>query len=78
MQVKPQTLMVAIQSVAAQLKAMDRQLQEDEPSNAAELEQLLVSYEVAAADLEKAYREALTQYGGFPSYEELVKPFEGS
>ena len=69
MQVKPQTLMVAIQSVAAQLKAMDQQLQEAEPSNAAELEQLLVSYEVAAADLEKAYREALTQYGGFPTYE---------
>jgi predicted helicase len=76
MQIKPQTLMVSIQSVAAQIKSMDRQLQECESSNAAALEQILLSYEVAAADLEKAYREALTQYGNFPPYEELVKPFE--
>lgn len=76
MQVKPQTLMIAIQCVAAQIKAMDQQLQDDESGDAAALEQLLVSCEVAATDLEKAYAEALTQYGGFPPYAELVKPFE--
>jgi hypothetical protein len=77
MQVKPQTLMVAIQCVAAQIKTMDRRLQEDAPSDAAELEQLLVSFDLAAADLKSAYQEALNQYGGLPPYDELVKPFEG-
>ncbi len=76
MQVKPQTLMVSIQCVAAQIKAMDRRLQ-DEPPDAAELEQLLVSFDLAAADLKKAYQEAVTQYGEFPPYDELVQPFEG-
>lgn len=71
MQLKPQTLMVAIQCVAAQIEALDNRLH-GESSNAAELEQLLVSFDLAAADLKTAYQEAVKAYGGLPAYEELV------
>ncbi len=55
MNLKPQTLMVAIQCVAARPRELDAQLQNDDPQNAAELEQLLVGYDLAADDLKKAY-----------------------
>ncbi|HCW1026484.1 TPA: hypothetical protein OW444_005342, partial [Pseudomonas aeruginosa] len=51
MNLKPQTLMVAIQCVAARTRELDAQLQNDDPQNAAELEQLLVGYDLAADDL---------------------------
>lgn len=73
MQIKPQTLMVAIQCVAAEIRLIDKKLEDDEPANAAELEQLLVSFDLAADDLKKAYEIALNQYGELPAYEELVK-----
>jgi hypothetical protein len=73
MQIKPQTLMVAVQCVAAQIEALDHRLQ-DEPSDAAELEQLLVSFDLAAADLKTAYQEAVKVYGGLPKYDELIPP----
>ena len=73
MQIKPQTLMVAIQCVAAESKLVEQQLEDNEPANAAELEQLLVSFDLAAADLKQAYEIAHTQYGELPAYEELFK-----
>ena len=72
MQLKPQTLMVAIQCVAAEIAAMDKQLNEENSENAAELEQLLVSFDLAADDLKAAYQAAQEQFGGLPPYEELV------
>ncbi len=72
MELKPQSLMVAIQCVAAQVRSLDDRLERDEPANAEELEQLLVSFDVAAADLRAAYEEALQRYDGLPSYEALV------
>ncbi|MGC8078201.1 hypothetical protein [Pseudomonas paraeruginosa] len=72
MNLKPQTLMVAIQCVAARTRELDAQLQNDDPENAAELEQLLVGYDLAADDLKNAYEEALAQYSGLPSYDRLV------
>lgn len=60
MNLKPQTLMVAIQCVAARTRELDAQLQNDDPQNAAELEQLLVGYDLAADDLKNAYEQALT------------------
>lgn len=74
MQLKPQTLMVAIQCVAAEIAVMDRQLNEGTPEHAAELEQLLVSFDLAADDLKVAYQAVQEQFGGLPPYEELVKP----
>lgn len=74
MQLKPQTLMVAIQCVAAEIAAMDRQLNEGNPEHAAELEQLLVSFDLAADDLKTAYLAAQEQFGGLPPYEELANP----
>ena len=73
MQVKPQTLMVVIQCVAAQIKTIDRRLEEEEPDDAAELEQLLVSFDLAAADLKLAYLDALTKFSGLPAYEEIAE-----
>ncbi|AVK07042.1 MULTISPECIES: hypothetical protein [Pseudomonas aeruginosa group] len=72
MNLKPQTLMVAIQCVAARTRELDAQLQSDDPENAAELEQLLVGYDLAADDLKNAYEEALAQYSGLPPYDRLV------
>jgi len=72
MPLKPQTLMVAIQCVAAEIRVIDQQLKNGEPENAAELEQLLVTFDLAAEDLKNAYEAALNQYGGLPAYEELV------
>jgi hypothetical protein len=72
MDLKPQSLMVAIQCVAAQVRLLDDRLERDESSSAEELEQLLVSFDVAAADLRAAYEEALQRYDGLPSYEALV------
>ena len=72
MQLKPQTLMVAIQCVATEIKSLDKRLNEEDAENAAELEQLLVSFDLAADDLMTAYQDALKQYGELPSYEELI------
>lgn len=47
-------------------------MQNDDPENAAELEQLLVGYDLAADDLKNAYEEALAQYSGLPPYDRLV------
>jgi hypothetical protein len=76
MELKPQTLMVAIQCVAAQVRLLDDRLQRDESSNAEELEQLLVSFDVAAADLRAAYEQALQRYEGLPSYESWMARLE--
>ncbi|AEG01824.1 hypothetical protein [Methylomonas methanica] len=72
MQLKPQTLMVAIQCVAAEIKSLDRHLNEEEPPNAGELEQLLVSFDLAADDLKLAYQDLHQKYGELPTYEELI------
>lgn len=73
MNLKPQTLMVAIQCVAARTRELDAQLQNDDPQNAAELEQLLVGYDLAADDLKNAYEQALGQYSGLPPYDRLIE-----
>jgi hypothetical protein len=73
MELKPQSLMVAIQCVAAQTKLLDIELTEQDPPNAAELEQLLVSFDLAADDLKNAYQRALERYDGLPPYESLIE-----
>ena len=72
MELKPQSLMVAIQCVAAQVRLLDDQLEREDSSNADNVEQLLVSFDIAAADLRAAYEEALQRYEGLPSYEALT------
>lgn len=73
MHIKPQTLMVSIQCVAAEIEAIEKQLEDGEPENAAELEQLLVTFDLAADDLKTAYENAQKKYGELPPYGELVK-----
>ena len=51
----------------AEIKAIDKQLEDSEPDNAAELEQLLVTFDLAADDLRIAYEAALSQYDGLPT-----------
>ncbi len=77
MQLKPQTLMVAIQCIAAEIKAIDKRLDDNDVTNAAELEQLLVTFDLAAADLKTAYEIAHGQYGELPLYEELIRKHIG-
>ena len=72
MKLQPQTVMVAIQSIEAEIRLLDQKLQNDEADNPAELEQVLVSYDLAAADLKACYEEMLEQDSELPSYEELI------
>jgi hypothetical protein len=72
MQIKPQTIAVAIQCVAAETRRIAEELDNDQVANPAETEQLLLTFDLAAADLKKAYEVALEQYGGLPAYDNLV------
>ncbi len=72
MHLKPQTLMVAIQCVNAEINRLDQLLNNDDADNPEELEQLLLSFDLAASDLKNAYESALEQYGALPAYDELI------
>jgi hypothetical protein len=72
MNLKPQSLIVAIQCVAAQTKLLDDQLDEGQLADAAGIEQLLVSFDLAAEDLKNAYQTARATYDGLPAYESLI------
>ena len=69
---KPQTLMIAIQCVAAEIKLLDAKLDSGEVENEVETEELLVSYDLALADLQSSYEAADSAYSGLPSFDELV------
>ena len=73
MKIQPQTIMVAIQCVNSEIKSLDEKLEKGDADNPAELEQLLVSYDLAANDLQVMYEQLKDQYGELPSYEELIK-----
>ncbi|KGD92384.1 hypothetical protein JL37_17200 [Achromobacter sp. RTa] len=70
---KPQTLLVSIQCIAARTRQLVQQLNSGDPAKAAEIEQLLVVYDLAAEELKAAYELALEQSTGLPPYAELVK-----
>ena len=72
MQIKPQTIAVAIQCVAAEIKRLANELDNDQAANPAETEQLLLTFDLAAADLKKAYEVALEHYGDLPGYDDLL------
>ena len=72
MELKPQTLMVAIQCLAAETRRIEQSLEAESPENGAELEQLLVAYDLAADDLKAAYLASQARFAGFPSYDSLV------
>ena len=76
MQIKPQTLMIAIQCVAVQTRVLDQRLQSDKPGDdpdvKADLEQTLLSFDLAAEDLKTAYSVASTHFEGLPPYDDLV------
>lgn len=72
MKILPQTLVVAIQCVAAESRRLERTLEGDTSSDSGGLEQLLLSFDLAAANLKSAYEEASSQYGELPKYEELI------
>jgi hypothetical protein len=72
MELKPQTVMVAIQSLEAQARILDSKLENDDVVDPVEAEQLLVCYEVAALDLQSCYKEISAKYGDMPSYDDLI------
>jgi len=69
---KPQTLMVAIQCVAAQMKLLDKELNEGNPTSAAELVQLLASMDIEASAPKAAHLDARQMFGLLPAYELLI------
>ena len=72
MELKYQTLIAAIQCVESKCRELDRRVNTEEHDLAADLEDLLVTFELAAMDLKKAYEEARERFSGLPSYEELL------
>jgi len=73
MNLKPQTIMVAIQCVSKEIHALDERLEDGSVEDPAETEQLLVSYDLALEDLKNAYLVAQGQYGGLPPYDQLIQ-----
>ncbi|WP_457328532.1 hypothetical protein [Rhizobacter sp. P5_C2] len=74
MELRPQTLIVAVQCVARRIHELDKLIDEVDSQEAGQLEELLVSFDLAAADLKKAYAEAREKFADMPDYEQLPKP----
>jgi hypothetical protein len=72
MELKYQTLIAAIQCVESKCRELDRRVDTEGSGIAADLEDLLVTFELAAMDLKKAYQEAQEKFSGLPSYEALI------
>ncbi len=70
---KPQTLMVAILCVASKIKHLDEMLEAGNIEDEAEAELLLVSYDLALAELKLSYEIALDNYTHMPKYEILLE-----
>lgn len=73
MKLLPQTVMIAIQSLEAQTRLLDSRLENDEVENPAEVEQTLLTFDLAAADLKKYYEELSKEYADLPSYDRLIE-----
>jgi hypothetical protein len=71
---KPQTLMIAVQSVASEIKSLDLLLEAGQVDSETELS--LVSYHLALSELKGEYELALKEFSGFPSYEEILNNIE--
>jgi len=70
---KAQTLMVAIQCVASEIKSLDAKLESGQIEDEAETEQVLLNWDLALVDLKEAYEIALEKYSIMPTYEQLLK-----
>ncbi len=70
---KPQTLMVAIQCVASEIKSLDAKLESGQVGDEAETEQVLLSWDLALADLKETYEIAQKKYSSMPTYEQLLE-----
>lgn len=74
MNVKPQTIMLAVRSLAFYANHLEARM--DDPATdhatAADLEQTLVAYDLAVQDLKQAYALVRETYDGYPPYEELI------
>ncbi|TEB97977.1 hypothetical protein IPC1598_34385 [Pseudomonas aeruginosa] len=55
MTLSPQTLMIAVRCIAARTRQIATQLDGDDSRNAAEIEQLLVAYDLAVEELKAVY-----------------------
>lgn len=73
MNLKPQTIMVAIQCVSKEIHVLDGRLEAGTVEDPAETEQLLVSYDLALEDLKGVYLVAQGKYGGLPPFEQLIQ-----
>jgi len=69
------TILIAIQSVRDAIADLELLLTSEILKDRAEIEDILFSYERAAADLKAAYNAELEKGPiNYPAYEELIKP----
>ena len=66
------TLMMAIQAVDAKIVEIDQDRHETHDASAADLDELLLSYTLAAEQLKKAYLTEASRSSNLPPYEVLV------
>ena len=72
-EVNGRTLVMAVQAVDAQVRTLSRQIDAaSEDDDVTDLEDLLLSYMNAAAELRTAYEEALKMSSNLPAYAKLV------
>lgn len=75
MNIKPQTIMLAVRSLAFYSKHLEAKMDapETDHDTAADIEQALVTYDLAAQDLKQAYAQIRETFDGYPPYEELIE-----
>lgn len=72
MPLSPQTLMMAVQAVHAEMTRLTRLCEETDGPEVADLEDLLQTYELASVDLRTTYIAAWREAGNLPPYETLI------
>jgi len=68
------TLAIAIESVASEMYNIDAYCKtlDQDSAECGDFTELLVAYELAARDLENAYRAQQAGVSNFPTYEDLI------
>lgn len=71
-EVSGRTLVMAIQAVDAELRRLEEELERAGEDADPDLQELALSYSLAAEDLKQAYLQALNSASNLPPYEQLV------
>lgn len=71
-EISPQTLIVAIQAIDAERDKLEQDRADTDGPEAPDLDELLMSIDRAASELEEAYAVAQAKYDNLPAYAKLV------